>query len=244
MELAKIIKPLQRTNKCKHCNLANICIPAGLDKKTLHRVHQLRFKARLLRPGDYLCRQGELLDSLFAIRTGILKSYLTQENGREYVMGFRLPGDLFGFEGIDPQQKSSSIIALDYTNVCEISMKQIEEIVQHAPQLGPQLLKLVSQRIRHDNMALLRTSAEQRVASFILQLCAQHKKLGHSKPVCDLLMTHQDIANYLRITPETISRTFRSLQAKKIIKVTRKAIHLKDIQQLRSVAEQPEMASA
>ena len=236
MHIKKIVRPHRTSNKCKHCRISHLCLPARLNKKRIKQLPQLNFKHCLLKPGQHLFRQGEKLDHLYAIRSGILKSYTIQEDGREYVMGFHLPPDLFGWEGIDSNQLSVSVVALDSSNVCQIPLTQLETLLREIPELEAQLLQLVSKRIKNDNLAQLRTSSEQRVASFILHLISHYTLLGYPYYFCKLLMTHQDIANYLRIAPETISRTFHTLQSKGLINLSKKTIYVNDLKKLKEIA--------
>lgn len=237
MPVKQVVDKRSFSNKCKYCRISTLCLPSKVEKKTLKKINELKFNSRVLKPGEYLCRQGELTKNLYALRSGLLKSFTTKADGQEYIMGFHSPPELFGWEGIDQSQKSLSIVALDHSNVCEIPLEKLSTVSALIPGLETQIMHLVSQRIRRDNLNLLRTSAEQRVASFILQLSEQNTLLGYPFYICRLKMTHQDIANYLRIAPETISRTFRTLQKKGLIKAIRKKIFLNDIDGLKRVAE-------
>lgn len=237
MPVKQPVETRSYSNKCRYCRIAGLCLPAKIDKKSLKKINNLNFNSRVLKPGDYLCRQGELSKHLYALRSGLLKSVTTKSDGQEYIMGFHSPPELFGWESIDEGQKSVSIIALDHSNICEIPVDKITELTQGIPEIERQIFALVSKRIRRDNFNLLRNSAEQRVASFLLQLCEHNTLLGYPYHMCRLKMTHQDIANYLRIAPETISRTFKTLQKKKLLKVVRKKVFLSDIDALRALAE-------
>lgn len=233
------LKPKRFTNKCKRCRISGLCISATIDKTKLKELNQLRFTSRTLNPGEILCHQGQLHHHLYAVRSGILKSYITQADGIEFVMGFHLPPDIFGWEGIDTEHLSTTIVALDHCNVCEIPLDQWEQLVGEIPEIGIQLLRLISQKIRFDNQKALKTTAEQRVANFLLQLSSFYRKLGYPDYLCQLPMTHQDIANYLRITPETISRTFRQLQQKEAIRLSKSSkrkLYIKDFEKLKNIA--------
>lgn len=235
--ITPIVSRHEHHNKCKHCHIANLCLPAKVDKNILKEMDMLKFNAKLLKPGQHLCRQGEYTDKLYAIRTGILKSYYTKPDGTEYIMGFHMTPDLFGWEGIDNTQLSMSIVALDNTNVCEIPIAQLTTLFSKMPGLETRLFQMISQRIKHNNLAQLRSTSEQRVADFLLQLNEHYERLGFTKMVYKLPMAHQDVANYLRIAPETFSRTLRNLQTKKIIKTSRKKVSILDVLQLREIAE-------
>ncbi len=223
-----IIKHKPHTNHCSQCRISHLCLPGKLNKKILQFSQDLAFTSKVLNPGDHLCHQGEKHEHLYLLRSGLLKSYYNQENGEEFVMYFHLPPELFGWEGIDQEQLSFSIVALDYSNVCEIPLKKLEQLMTIHPEVQTQLFSLINQTIRNKNTAMLKTTAEQKVSTFILLLSKHYKSLGYPYYHCQLSMTHQDIANYLRIAPETISRTLHHLQDRNLIKVYRKKIYISD----------------
>ncbi len=231
-----IVKNKSHTNQCSQCRISHLCLPATINKKLLQLSDEFIFNSRVLNPGEHLCHQGEKHEHLYMLRSGLLKSYINQENGDEFVMYFHLPPELFGWEGIDEEQLSFSIVALDYSNVCEIPLKKFELLIAQHPELQTQLFKLVNQTIRNNNIAMLKTTAEQKVSTFILLLSKHYKSLGYPHYHCQLSMTHQDIANYLRIAPETISRTLHQLQDRGLIKVYRKKIYINNIAELKRVS--------
>lgn len=195
------------------------------------------FKFKFIPTGHHICYQGQASQKLYLLHQGLLKSYITKANGQEFVMGFYLPSDLFGWEGFDKPHHAISVCALTDSTVCVIKIEKIFTLTQENPILTNQLLCLISRRIHHDNIALLRTTAQQRVATFLLQLTARYRELGYPHDRCQLLMSHQDIANYLRINPSTISRVFNELQKNKLIEIKKHFVYLCDIPQLRILAE-------
>jgi len=238
IKVKNLLKP-KRTNFCAQCRVSKLCITADIDKTTLRKLDNLRFTSRTLSPGETLCQQGQLQNHLYAVRSGVLKSYVNQADGKEFVLGFYLPSEIFGLEGLDDEHLSTTIVALDHCNVCEIPLENWEQLVGQIPGLGIQLLRMVSQKIRFDNYKVLKTTVEQRVANFLLQLTNFYQKLGFPNYLCQLPMPHLDIANYLRIAPETISRTFRQLQKKEVIRVSKSSkrkIYITDFNQLKSLA--------
>lgn len=226
------IKHKPHTNSCHECRIAHLCLASNLTKHQLRSIQELQFHSKVLNPGEHLCHQGEKHEHLYLLRSGILKSYFNKENGDEYVMQFHLPPELFGWEGIDDDQLSFSIVALDYSNVCEVPLSQLKEINRKHPEIQNQIFKLINQTVKRNNIAMLRTTAEQKVSTFILLLSKHYRTLGYPQYLCQLTMTHQDIANYLRIAPETISRVLHNLQHQGLIKVTRKKIEINNIEKL------------
>lgn len=223
-------------NVCQQCAHAPHCLLPQSHTSSL-TLNSFQFRAHFLKRGEHLCRQGQLSNNLYIIRAGILKSYITKSNGEEFVMGFYFPPDLFGWEYMDKTQRSISIVALDQSNICTIPTEKMMLLMQQIPTLSAQLMRMVSRRIEQDNIALMRTSAHQRVATFLLQLAYRYRHMGFPTHYCQLSMTHQDIANYLRITPSTISRIFHEWQQKKMIKMERHIVYLLDVPNLQMIAE-------
>ena len=226
-----------QSNHCSQCKMAPYCLPAKLDTDTIKIARYLTFHSRSLEPGEHLCRQGTLTDSIFLIRSGMLKSYFNKEDGEEYVMDFHFPPELFGWEGIDLKQTAYSVIALDFSYICEIPMPQLKQLLRKNPPILDQFFTLLNSRIRNDNRKQLRTTAEQRIAEFILQLVKHYKRLGFGYDMCKLLMTHQDIANYLRLAPATVSRLLHQLQSKNILSIQKKKIFVNDKPELTAIAK-------
>ena len=225
-----------KNNNCLHCPHAAYCLPSHSRGLPIAST-DFQFPSRILKRGEHLCYQGELSQNLYIIRMGILKSSIIKKNGAEYIMGFYFPPDLFGWEGIDQAHRSIAITALDRSNICVIPTVKMFLLTQQTPTLGTQLLQMVCRRIHQDNIALLRTSAQQRVATFLLQLAMRYHQMGFPENHCHLPMTHQDIANYLRITPNTISRIFHAWEEKKLIKIEKHIVYLLDLINIHSMAE-------
>jgi len=223
-----------RNNKCKHCRVQTRCLPAKLSKRELNSHAQFVFPSTTLKPGEHLMRQGKHGNTLYALQSGLLKSYLTHASGEESVMAFYFAPSVFGWETLDQHQDSPAIMALDHSNVCEIPVNKLSKITLEHPEMQAQLLHLASRRIHHGNMALLRGSAQQRVVNFILQMHEQAELKNPQTPLYFLQkISRNDIANYLRITPETISRTLRQLQNENAIALIRRKLIVLDLEELK-----------
>lgn len=214
-------------NVCLHCSRATVCLG----------VSTLQFTAKNLKRGEHLCYQGQQSTNLYILRSGTLKSYTTTSHGEEFIMGFYLPPDLFGWESIDETNHSISIVALEESNICIVPTETLFAHTQKATEFGTQLLRMVSRRIQQDNIALLRTTALQRVTTFLLQLALRYQQIGFAKNQLHLKMAHQDIANYLRITPSTISRLLHQLEKKKLIAIKKHVIQLLDSATIQQIAD-------
>ncbi|MCH9644125.1 MAG: helix-turn-helix domain-containing protein [Gammaproteobacteria bacterium] len=226
-----------RHNKCKNCRVSQYCLPAKIPGEHLAKFSQLKMKSILLKKGEYLSRQSHDINTLYAIRSGTLKSFYTKPDGNEYIMGFQMPPNVFGWESMDRSDHSLSLMALDHCNICALPRDTLNQLMSDIPEIAQQILTLSGRQIRHDNLNLLRTSAMQRIASFLLQLKPHYRINRHQHYFFPCVMTNSDIANYLRLSAETLSRHLHQLQQQGVIVLKRKKIVILDIKQLSQLAE-------
>ena len=90
----------------------------------------------------------------------------------------------------------------------------------------------------------MRSTAEQRICAFILSLSQHYQSLGYPRYLCKLGMAHQDIANYLRFVPETMSRILHKLLKQSLITVQRKKFYINDFERLLALLEGKNIKSA
>ena len=220
---------------CKACSLKEICLPVGIDKNDLDRLDSIIDRKRPLARGEHLFRVGDNFQSIFAVRSGSLKTYTTSESGQEQVMGFQLPGELVGLDAIAENYHPLAAKALETTSICEIPFTELESLSTQLKGLQHQLLRVMSQEIRDDeqNMVILgQKSAEQRLAAFLISISNRFRRRGFSATQFNLSMSRSDIGNYLGLALETVSRLFTRFQNEGLLHVDRKHIELVDRERL------------
>jgi CRP/FNR family transcriptional regulator len=221
---------------CSTCSLRELCLPGGLDSHEIERVDRLVNRRRPIRRGDYLYRAGASLDSLYAIRTGFMKSTVLHEDGREQVAGFHMMGDLLGLDAISSGRHLCDAIALENTEVCEIPLAALEQLSRDIPSLQQHFHRIMSREIVRDHgvMLLLGTMrAEERLAAFLLNLSQRFAARGYSASEFYLRMTREEIGSYLGLKLETISRAMSRFQDEGLIEVRTKHVKIKDMDALR-----------
>ncbi len=223
---------------CRQCSVQQLCLPQGLDAADIERLDGLVRRPSPLRRGEYLFRQGDRFRSLYAIRSGSFKTHHLGEDGSERVLGFHLPGELLGLAGLGSGRYRASASALDTAAVCALPFDRLQALAEDLPSLNRQLYRILSRRISGDQEALLLLgdkSAQERLATFLLNLSQRFEQRGLSAREFNLSMSRQDIANYLGLTLETISRTFTRLQGDGLLSVKRRHIRIHDTDRLRSL---------
>jgi CRP/FNR family transcriptional regulator len=220
---------------CGTCSLRELCLPYGIGKEDLSRLEQLVQRIPPLQRGQRLFRQGDPLKSIFAIRTGSVKSTTLGPEGIEQITGFHFPGELVGFDAIDGDVHDCSAITLEDSSLCEIPFDQLDELSGRVPGLRRQLMRLLSREIQQDQQLLLllgKKNADARLASFLVSLSGRFARRGLSATPFDLSMSRGEIANYLGLAVETISRLMARFQQDGLIAVESRAVTVLDLARL------------
>lgn len=165
-----------------------------------------------------------------------MKSVVTDPIGRERVVGFHFPGDAFGFEAISIGRHQSDCIALELTSLCALSYGAMQEFALRYPSLYAELIDLMSREMSRQRAVGAAVSAKERLAAFLLSLTERLAKVDAYIDEVELRMTRQDIAFYLGMAPETLSRLFAELESRQIITVRGKKICFLDRARLESIA--------
>jgi CRP/FNR family transcriptional regulator len=186
---------------------------------------------RRLEPGQYLYRAGQPFHALYLIKVGSVKTCELAADGREQVTGFRMAGELVGVESIGLAVCTSDAVALETTEVWELPYPPVLLACLRIPELQQRLTDAMAEEIRRDRswmLALGTLTAEQRVAAFLLDLAARYESLGFSRSHFILRMSRADMASYLALKHETVSRALSHLADVNCIAVKRREMRIVD----------------
>lgn len=224
---------------CKDCSLARLCLPLSLDLQDLNSLDDIVKRSRPLKRGEYLFHQGEGFTSVYAVRSGSLKTFSVTNCGQEQITGFHLPSEFVGLSGMDTELYPISAIALETTSICEIPFDRLDELSATLPQLRRQLMRIMSREIRDDQqmmMLLSKKTADERIATFLVNLSARFRARGYSPQQFRLAMSRNEIGNYLGLAVETVSRVFTRFQQNELLVAEGKEINLINMTELCALA--------
>lgn len=227
---------------CRDCSLSTLCLPLSLNMEDLNLLDDIVKRGRPLKKGDYLFRQGDSFSSVFAVRSGSLKTYSVSDCGEEQITGFHLPSEFVGLSGVDTELYPTSAIALETTSICEIPFERLDELSATLPQLRRQLMRIMSREIRDDQqmmMLLSKKTADERIATFLVNLSARFSARGFSATQFRLAMSRNEIGNYLGLAVETVSRVFTRFQQAGLIEAEGKEIKITNNEELCQLAGGP-----
>ena len=218
--------------KCSGCNLRELCLPKGLDEAELHRLEAVVYTRRRIKRGESLFDAGDEFHSVYSIRSGFFKTTTIDNEGREQVTGFNMPGELLGMDGIGSRAYHANAVALEDSEVCVLPFSLVESLGREVPALQRHLFSVLSREIVRDHgvmMLLGSMRAEERLATFLLNLSKRFSRRGYSPTEFHLRMTREEIGNYLGLKLETVSRLFSKFQGEGLIEVEQKHVRIVDV---------------
>ncbi len=219
---------------CENCNLDNLCIPKGLDRQEIGALALLVSRDNIRQKGEAIYHSGSPFRGMVALRSGSAKLVSLDQNGNELVVAFMLPGEIIGFDGVATQLHTCSAVALETVNYCHLPAHKIEQLTINTPNLSHLLLQRSCNELDSQVQMILlsRRSAEERVASFILNISERLRVRGYSELEFRLSMSREEIGNHLGIAHETVSRIIHLFQSRKLIEVKSKQFKIIDKKEL------------
>ena len=221
---------------CGTCAFSSACVSNGYNKTALRDLHVLIEHVGPFQAGEYLFREGDTFNAIAAVRAGVVKTAVTDSQGREQVLGFHLPGEVIGLNAIHANRYPCDAIALDTVTLCRFSFPQIATLASRLPGLQQHLFKLLSADIGKAAVLAGDFSADERMAAFILSLSRRYAARGYSAARLHLPMARADIANYLGLAAETVSRVLRRFQQDGLIVVDRRELEILDAARIGALA--------
>lgn len=230
----------EREDACRaSVGLSDLVSLLGVKLQQERGLQDVSFAVRRLKPGDLLHRVGDRFDAIYVVRSGFLKSVSIDSTGAELVLGFPMGGDVIGLDGIDCGHYAADIVALDMSSVVVIPFARFARLAREYPALEALLYSLFGRELaRQNGMAWLlgASTADARVAKFLLDLAERLGRLGYSRTSFVLRMTRQDLGSYLGMKLETVSRMFSAFAADGLLGVDGKSVTLVDVEGLRLIA--------
>jgi CRP/FNR family transcriptional regulator len=221
---------------CSTCAFSQACLSEGMDKGALKDLHVLVEHIGPFHAGDHIFREGDPFEAIAAVRAGTVKTSVIDRDGREHVLGFHFPGEVIGLNAIDGDQYPCNAVALDTVMLCRFSFPRIAVLAARMPGIQKQLFRLLSRDIGRAALLAGDWSVDQRMAAFLIGLSRRLSERGFSATRFQLTMARTDIANFLRLAPETVSRVLRRFEGDGLLRVDRRDMELLDQDALMALA--------
>jgi len=184
---------------------------------------------RAMPRGSVLFRAGDPFDAIYAIRSGSVKLQASYADGTRDVVGYRMPGQVAGWDGFDRQVHRCDAVALEDTVVRRYLFVRLREVAARSERLQQALYPLLAHELdlgyeRSRMLSCMRS--EQRVARFVIDLAQRYRGCGCPGTEFVLPMTRREIASYLGLRLETVSRVLSRFDRAKIIEIDGRTVRI------------------
>ena len=233
MSSAQIVKQETSHIRCSLCKIRSYSFCRCLHDDELKVFQEISIEKKFENNQNIFLQQDKSVN-LFNITEGNVKIYQLLNDGRIQIIGFLYPGDFFG--SYKNGKYNYSADAIGNVRVCVFDQEKLDKYMEKNMALAKELLHLTSHELTlaQDRISVLgKFGATERLAKFIFNISEQRKRIGWKNNPISLPMTRQDIADYLGLTIETVSREFSRLKTSDIIKIlSSKQIFVRDFEKL------------
>ncbi|WP_210318234.1 helix-turn-helix domain-containing protein [Ochrobactrum quorumnocens] len=196
-----------------------MAVCSALDDGDLGALEAI-MTSKKLDANEMLVEEGDPKRRVFSLTSGMLRIYTSLPDGRRQIAGFLVPGDYLGLADDDVYSQSAEAVVPSV--LCAFSSKEMEALMVSFPKLRERLHQMTREALRtaRDNQLVLgRLAPVEKLASFLLVLAARAEKRGDKANLVHLAMNRTDIADYLGLTIETVSRSFTKLKTQGLIQL-------------------------
>jgi len=221
---------------CKGCLVRKFSLCASLNVAEQRELEHLGRHVDFS-PCESVFSEEEITTSCYNLHEGVMRLYKLLPDGRRQIVGFALPGDFLGMNISGRHNFSAD--AIGPVVVCQFGKASFGRFIEDKPHLLRRINELAVRELSQarDHMVLLgRRSAEEKVAAFLLGWRERLIALNGPSNTVSLPMSRQDIADYLGLTIETVSRTFTKLERDRIIDIIQGGINLLDLVRVEALA--------
>ncbi|MDH7791937.1 CRP/FNR family transcriptional regulator [Ochrobactrum sp. AN78] len=204
---------------CVDCDVRRMAVCSALDDGDLGALEAI-MTSKKLDANEMLVEEGDPKRRVFSLTSGMLRIYTSLPDGRRQIAGFLVPGDYLGLADDDVYSQSAEAVVPSV--LCAFSSKEMEALMVSFPKLRERLHQMTREALRtaRDNQLVLgRLAPVEKLASFLLVLAARAEKRGDRANLVHLAMNRTDIADYLGLTIETVSRSFTKLKTQGLIQL-------------------------
>ncbi len=234
--------PLRPTSFCARCDQRAVSVCAAIQDADLH--HLAAAATPILIPaGHGFIGEGDCANSFYNITQGTARLFKLLPDGRRQITGFAGPGSFLGLAA--NKYYAFGAEAMDPMRICRFSRSDMTALLEDFPALEQRLLAVACSELAlaQEQMLLLgRKTARERLASFLVNRVAAtphcpHPPMSSQPQSLNLPMSRADIADYLGLTIETVSRTFSKLRAEQLIALPSAGeVMFRDLDALQAVA--------
>nr|WP_255536049.1 Crp/Fnr family transcriptional regulator [Polynucleobacter sp. MG-27-Goln-C1] len=212
---------------CSNCAQRSRCVISEISTKEVSTLSSSYISRKSLHEGQYLYRREDAFHGVYSLRFGAVKSELVFRDGVPQVTHFSVPGEVLGLDGLSSGNYQLDVVCLSSVEVCSIPIADPKVMIQSYPEfmgeLAASLSELLNVSYAH-NYDLMNLNSLERVADFLIDYSNRLSTVGFDRDSFVLPMSRPDLANYLGLTVETLSRSLSHLEKINVIKAKNREI--------------------
>lgn len=216
--------------ECDDCSMNSVCQPLATAKQTINLSESYLHRRISTKSTNVLFHQSTPLVNIYAVSSGVFKLCQQTADNTENIIGLRFPGELIGEDALYLKTYNYTAIAIGESSVCKVSVEQMTSCGQLVPEVQQNLIELLSRqsyvRQRNFQAYIGKKSADSLLAAFLLNIIERNASYTGSDDSIELPINRNDIANFLGLRRETLSRVFSKFQKDQLIQVEGKKITL------------------
>ena len=229
---------LDWSHACRDCAVGTSAVCSTLDVTALADLRNQGSSIQLA-AGQPLFHQGDPADRTFSLTSGVVKLYSVLPDGRRQVIAFHFPGEFIGFSPSEDYHCTAE--AVSAATLCRFETGRFEQFARSSDELARSRHERVARDLvaaQTRAMVLGQAAARELLAHF---LCDVHRR-SQARPagasgIVPLPMSRSDIAEYLGLAKETVSRELSALRATGIVRtISRNLLEIRDMERLRRLA--------
>jgi CRP/FNR family transcriptional regulator, anaerobic regulatory protein len=224
---------------CSECGLDPMCQILNYSEQGSGVPPGVLLRRQPVKKGEKLFSINQPFQALYAIKSGSFKATVLDVTQGERVVGFYLAGDLIGAEGMANHQHTYTVQALEQSSVCVLELCRLPETGRSTEAIQGALIEMLGQEVALNHLlttSLIQQNAGQRMAAFLISLSTRSAARGFSRDQLELSMSRSDIASYLGLARETVSRILTRFQRKGLIRLHKQNLTLINHKGLEEVA--------
>jgi len=236
---ADAVKPSATEVACSDCGLDPMCLVLDYAEAGSGVPEGILLRRQRVASGETLFNAGQPFEAIYAVKSGSFKAVMPDTRDQPRVVGFYFAGELIGAEGMADRRYASSVRALEESQVCVLRLDRLDLAGKPQETIQRALIEMLGREValhQHMMVTLVRQTAEQRLAAFLVSLGDRLKRRGFSAEIIDVRMSRSDIGSYLGLARETVSRLLTRFQQRGLIRLRGKQLHLLDSDSLRLIA--------
>lgn len=206
------------------------------DRQSLFHLGNLRYYRR----GEMVFHVGSSSNEVYILLNGRVKVFELSKEGKEVILWFCFPGELFGLsEVFQCSGREVNAQACSHVEVLTIKKTEFERFLKQHSHLAMHVIELLGYRLRELSDVLLNIASDDvasRVIKLLTRLCSRYGKLVDNNILLDIALTHQEMADMIGTSRQTVTTVLSTLRKKGVLKMQQRSIYLQDIPWIERVA--------